>query len=238
MNLDILAFGIHPDDVELSCSGTLLKHKALGYSVGVCDLTRGEMGTRGDGETRKIEAENAAKILTLDVRLNLEMEDIWAKDDKENCLKIVEVIRKYKPKILLCNAVDDRHPDHSKGSDMVKKAAFISGLRKVETEIDGIAQEAYRPHVVYHYIQQYYIKPDLVVDISDYIDTKFKSIMAYSTQFFNPKIDEPPTPISDQKFLDFIKAKDIHMGMNIGVRYGEGFTIDRIIGVDDLTKIL
>lgn len=236
--LDIMAFGIHPDDVELGCAGTLLKHKALGYTIGVCDLTRGEMGTRGSSESRNKEAEKAAKILKLDVRINLEMEDVWAVDNKENCLKIVRIIRKFKPKIILCNAIDDRHPDHIKGSEMVRKAAFISGLRKVETEHEGQPQFAYRPYAVYHYIQQYYIKPDIVVDITNYIDQKFESILAYTTQFYSGKSEEPPTPISDKKFLDFVRAKDIHMGMNIGVRYGEGFTIERIIGVDDLMTIL
>jgi N-acetylglucosamine malate deacetylase 1 len=238
MKLNILAFGIHPDDIELGCSGTLVKHKSKGYKIGVCDLTRGEMGTRGDVETRKIEAEKAKQLLNLDIRVNLEMKDVWALDNEENWLKIIHIIRKYKPDIVLANAPDDRHPDHKKGADMVKKAVFLSGLTKIETFENGISQEAFRPNKLYHYIQFKNLEPDFVVDITDYYDIKHQSIMAYSTQFYDPKSNEPKTLISEERFLEYVKAKDSVWGNSIGVRYGEGFIANRYIGVDDLTQIL
>jgi N-acetylglucosamine malate deacetylase 1 len=238
MKLDILAFGIHPDDVELSCSGTLVKHKSLGYKTGICDLTQGEMGSRGSAEIRIQEAQKAAEILQLDMRVNLQMEDVWALDNQENCLKIIQIIRKYKPSIVLGNAIDDRHPDHKKGAKMVKKACFLAGLSKIETNYEGMIQEAYRPAHFYHYIQYKYLQADFVVDISDYFETKFQSILAYSTQFYNKDSDRPTTLISEEKFLEYIRAKDSVWGNNIGVRYAEGFMVDRIIGVNDLTKLI
>lgn len=238
IKLDILAFGIHPDDVELSCSGTLAKHKALGYKIGICDLTRGEMGSRGSIEIRNQESKLASDILQLDIRVNLDMEDVWAFDNQENCLKIIQIIRKFKPKIIFANATDDRHPDHKKGAEMVKKACFLSGLSKIETKYEGELQTAFRPTNFYHYIQYNFLKADFVVDISDYLEIKFKSIMAYSSQFYNKDIGQPTTLISEEKFLEYVRAKDSVWGNNIGVRYGEGFIVDRILGVDDLTKIL
>jgi len=240
MRLDILAFGIHPDDVELSVGGTIAKQKSLGYKVGICDLTRGEMGSRGSGELRLIEADNAAKILNVDIRENLGMEDVWAIDSKENCLKIIQIIRKYQPKIVICNARNDRHPDHAKGYEMVKKASFLAGLIKIETELDGKPQAHYRPNSVYNYIQFTFQTPDFVVDISDYIDIKMKSISAYSSQFFNPehKGEEVETFISDKSFLDVVKGKDFLMGKVIGVKYAEGFQVDRYVGVNDIMTLV
>lgn len=237
MKLDILAFGIHPDDVELSCSGTLLKHKALGNKIGVCDLTQGEMGSRGSAEIRIQEASLAAEILGLDMRENLGMEDVWALDNQENCLKIIQIIRKYQPQIVFANAIDDRHPDHKKGAEMVKKACFLAGLSKIETEYKGEIQVPFRPQSIYHYIQYKFLSADFIVDTTEFFETKMKSILAYSTQFYTKDSDQPTTLISEEKFLEYIRAKDSVWGNNIGVRYGEGFMIDRIIGIDDLTKL-
>jgi N-acetylglucosamine malate deacetylase 1 len=238
MELDILAFGIHPDDVELSAGGTILKHKALGYKVGVCDLTRGEMGSRGSGELRLVEASNAAKILGLDARENLGLPDVWALDNQENCLKIIQIIRKYRPRIILCNAKQDRHPDHAKGAEMVQKAAFLSGLIKIKTDMEGKPQEHFRPSVVYNYIQFQFQKPDFVVDVSDYEDKKFEAIRAYSSQFYDPKSSEEETFISDKSFLDVIRSYDLILGKSIGVRYAEGFHIQRNLGINDLTHLI
>lgn len=238
MKLDILAFGIHPDDVELSCSGTLAKHKSLGYKVGICDLTCGEMGTRGNAALRLIEAEASRKILQVDIRENLRMEDVWALDNQENCIKIIEIIRKYRPNIVLCNSDDNRHPDHLKGSEMVKKACFLSGLSKIETTLNNEKQAFYRPKVVYHYVQAMMNKPDFVVDITGFMDIKISSILAYSSQFYNPNSNEPETFISDKSFIDMVKSKDLIFGKTIGVEYAEGFLIDRYLGVNDLTQLI
>lgn len=238
MNLDILAFGIHPDDVEISAGGTILSHKSLGYRIGICDLTQGEMGTRGSGNLRVQEAAQASKILGIDVRENLGMPDVWALDNQENCLKIIEIIRKYKPRIVLCNAKQDRHPDHAKGAEMVLKAVFLSGLSRIVTQHEGIPQQYFRPEVVYHYIQFQFQKPDFVVNISEFIDKKFEAIMAYSSQFYDPNSTEPNTFISDKSFLEVIKANDAVLGKSIGVSYAEGFHIQRNLGVNDITKLI
>lgn len=238
MELDILAFGIHPDDVELSAGGTILKHKALGYKVGICDLTRGEMGSRGSGELRLVEAANAAKILGVDIRENLGMPDVWAIDNQENYLKIIQIIRKYRPRIVLCNAIQDRHPDHKKGAEMVQKAAFLSGLIKINTEFEGKPQEHFRPSVVYNYIQFQFQKPDFVVDVSEYEEKKFEAIHAYSSQFYDPKSQEVDTYISDKSFLDVIRYQAAILGKGIGVQSGEGFQVQRHLGVNDLTQLI
>lgn len=238
MVLDILAFGIHPDDVEISAGGTILKHKALGYKVGICDLTKGEMGSRGSGELRLVEASNASKILDLDIRENLGLPDVWALDNQETSLKIIQVIRKYRPRIILCNSKQDRHPDHAKGAEMVQKAAFLSGLVKINTEFEGKSQEHFRPSVVYNYIQFQFQKPDFVVDISDYEDKKFEAIRAYSSQFYDPNSNEVETFISDKSFLDVIRYNDTILGRSIGVQYAEGFHIQRNLGINDLTTLI
>lgn len=238
MNLDILAFGIHPDDVEISAGGTLLKHKTLGYKIGICDLTRGEMGSRGSGDLRLKEADKASKILELDARENLDMGDVWALDNQENCLKIIQIIRKYRPRIVLCNAKQDRHPDHAKGAEMVQKAAFLSGLAKIETVLHDEPQDYFRPSVVYNYIQFQFQKPDFVVDISGFEDRKFDAIKAYSSQFYQKDSEEIETFISDKSFLDIIRYNDAILGKSIGVQYAEGFHVQRYLGVNDFMQLI
>jgi bacillithiol biosynthesis deacetylase BshB1 len=229
--IDILAFGAHPDDVELSASGTLLKHISQGKKVVIVDLTQGELGSRGTIETRYDEANAAAKILGLENRVNLKMADGFFTHSEENLMKIVEQIRRFKPEIVLANAIEDRHPDHAKGSKLVSDACFLAGLVKVKTKFNGLEQEAYRPRFVYHYIQDRYLKPDFAVDVSDFIDKKFESIKAYKTQFYDPNSTEPQTPISGEDFFEFIRGRMSEFGRSIGVRYAEGFTVERLIGV-------
>jgi bacillithiol biosynthesis deacetylase BshB1 len=238
MTLDILAFGIHPDDVELSMGGTIAKHKALGYKIGICDLTKGEMGSRGSGELRLEEARRAGEILNIDLRENLGMEDVWAIDNQENCLKIVQILRKYRPKVVFCNAKSDRHPDHAKGAEMVTKACFISGLIKIETLLDGKIQDCFRPEVVYNYIQFQIQKPDFIIDISGFEDKKFEAINAYGSQFFSKDSKEVETFISQKGFLDVIRSNDLVLGKSIQVDYAEGFQINRYLGVNDLMSLI
>ncbi|MEZ5008572.1 MAG: bacillithiol biosynthesis deacetylase BshB1 [Chitinophagales bacterium] len=229
MKLDILAFAAHPDDVELAASGTVLKHIKLGYKVGIVDLTRGELGSRGSAEIRDQESAAAAKYMKLSARENLALSDGFFENNKESQLAIVEKIRKYQPEIVLCNAFTDRHPDHGKGSDLVAKACFLSGLVKIDTN-----QPAWRPKAVYHYIQDRYIEPDFVVDISDFMDQKLEAIQCYKSQFYNPNDDSPETPISSLAFLEFIKARAREMGRQSNFEFAEGFTVERFIGVNDL----
>lgn len=232
--LDVLVIAAHPDDAELACSGTIAAHVAKGYKVGIVDLTMGEMGTRGTPELRLKEAAKAAEVLGLSARENLGFKDIYFQDDEVHQLKIVEMIRKYQPEIVLANAITDRHPDHGKGASVASKACFMSGLRKIETMLDGQAQEPWRPKFVYHYIQNNFIKPDFVVDISPYWETKLASIQAFASQFYNPNSEEPESFISSQSFLPFIEARAIEFGHSIFSKYGEGFTVERMLGVDDL----
>lgn len=236
MKLDILAFGAHPDDVELACSGTLLKMKAQGKKIGVVDLTRGELGSRGSAELRDQEAAAASKIMGLDVRENLRFRDGFFRNDEEHQLAIVRMIRKYQPEVVLCNANFDRHPDHGRGSSVVRDAAFLSGLRKVETELEGESQKEWRPKKVFQYIQDHPLPPDFVVDVSDYIEGKIASIQAYGSQFFNPnrKEGEPETYISGKGFFEQIKARAREMGHLVGVDHGEGFIAERPLRVEDL----
>ena len=211
MKLDILAFGAHPDDVELGAGATIAKEISLGKKVGIIDLTQGELGTRGSRELRKVEASNAAKILGVSVRENLKFADGFFVNDKEHQLEIIKMIRKYQPEIVLCNAIEDRHIDHGKGSKLVSDACFLSGLEKIKTEEGGNSQEKWRPKLVYHYIQWKNIEPDFVVDVSDFIDKKIDSVMAYSSQFYDPNSKEPQTPITSKNFTDSIsyRAKDL-----------------------------
>jgi len=236
--VNILAFGAHPDDVELACSGTLLKHMALGYSVAVVDLTKGELGTRGNVDTRSAETAEANKILGITHRENIALPDGFFVNNKETLLKIITVIRKYQPKIILCNAVHDRHIDHGRASALVSDAAFLSGLVKIETTHLHQPQMPWRPTAVYQYIQDRYIKPDFIVDISEFFNKKMECIMAYKSQFYNPDVNEPETPISSKDFINFLSARAIDFGRTIGVKYGEGFTASRTIGVPDLTALL
>lgn len=232
--LDILVIAAHPDDAELGCSGTILSQVEKGNKVGIVDLTKGEMGTRGTPEIRMKEAEEAGKILKLSARENLGFRDIYFLNDEEHQLKLIEIIRKYQPEIVLANAVIDRHPDHGKGSDLATKACFMSGLRKIETSFEGLNQEPWRPKHVYHYIQNNYIKPDFIVDITPYWETKIESIKAFKSQFFDPSNQEPASFISDPEFLPFIESRAREFGHRIMTTYGEGFTVERYIGVKDL----
>ncbi|MCF8461961.1 MAG: bacillithiol biosynthesis deacetylase BshB1 [Flavobacteriales bacterium] len=233
MKLDILAFGAHPDDVEISCSGTILKHIDLGYKCGIIDLTQGELGTRGSGELRLQEAERAKAILGIEARENLGFADGFFLNDREHQLPIIKMIRKYQPEIVLANSVHDRHPDHGKAAKLVADACFLAGLIKIET-----GQEAWRPRVVYHYIQDVYIHPDLTVDITPYFDKKMESIKAYTSQFYTPDSDLPETPISGKDFLDFLIGRAKLVGRPIGAKYAEGFTTARNVGVKNLFDLI
>lgn len=238
MKLDILAFGAHPDDVELGCGGTIAKELHLGKKIGIVDLTRGELGTRGSAEIRDKESAKAAEILGVSVRENLKMRDGFFINDEEHQLKVIEMIRKYKPEIVLCNAIDDRHIDHGKGSKLVSDACFLSGLRRIETYHDGQVQEVWRPKVVYHYIQWKNIEPDFVVDITGFQNKKVEAIMAYDSQFFNPDTNEPVTPIATKNFLDSINYRAQDLGRLIGTDFGEGFTVERYLAVNSLTDLI
>ena len=238
MKLDILAFGAHPDDVELSCSGTLIKHIKQGYSAGIIDLTQGELGSRGTIETRYAEAAEASKFLGISERVNLKMADGFFEINQTNKLKIVEQLRRFRPDIVFCNATSDRHPDHGRGSQLVSEACFLSGLVKIETEFEGVKQEKWRPKAVYHYIQDRYIKPDFIVDISEEFATKMDSVLAYKTQFFDPNNKSENTPISSPEFLEYLKGRAAQFGRTINTRYGEGFNVERTIGVEDVTTLM
>lgn len=234
LKLDILVLAAHPDDAELGCSGTIASQVAKGHQVGIVDLTHGEMGTRGTPELRLQEAAQAAKLLGLAVRENMGFKDVFFQDDTEHQLKLIQVIRKYQPEIVLANAVSDRHPDHGKGSSLATNACFMSGLSKIETWNEGVKQAPWRPKFVYHYIQNNYIQPDFIVDISAYWDQKVASIAAFGSQFYNPESKEPASFISSPEFLPFIESRAREFGHRIQVKYGEGFTVERFIGVSDL----
>jgi bacillithiol biosynthesis deacetylase BshB1 len=226
-----LPFGVHPDDVELGCSGTLVTAVAQGKKVAVVDLTRGELGTRGTPETRDAEAANAAKIMGIHARENLEMADGFFQNDENNIRKVITVIRKYQPEIVLCNAPEDRHPDHGRSAALVADAAFLSGLRKIKTEYEGSLQEHWRPSYVFHYIQDRYLKPDFLFDISGSFEQKINAILCYTTQFNTTDTSEPETYISNPDFLDVIKARALMFGKRIGVKYAEGYLTTKMIGV-------
>ncbi|MDI9256630.1 bacillithiol biosynthesis deacetylase BshB1 [Flavobacterium sedimenticola] len=238
MKLDLLAFGAHPDDVELGCSGTIAKEVAFGKKVGIIDLTRGELGTRGSVAIRNQESAKAAEILGIAIRENLDMRDGFFVNDEAHQMVIIKRIRHYRPDIVICNAIDDRHIDHGKGSKLVSDACFLSGLRKIETTHEGMIQEAWRPKVVYHYIQWKNITPDFVVDISDYIDKKTDSILAYASQFYSEGSNEPVTPIATKNFLESIHYRSQDFGRLIGVEYGEGFTAERYVAVNRLSDLI
>lgn len=237
MKSDILAFAAHPDDVELACSGSLIKHIAHGKKVGIVDLTQGQLGSRGTPAIRLKEAEDAAKIMGLAFRENLGMEDGWFRNDKEHIIKVIPMLRKYRPDIVLANAVEDRHPDHGRAASLISEACFFSGLVRIETELDGKSQEAWKPRLLLHYIQDRGVCPDLVVDITSSMDSKMEAILAYRSQFYNPESNEVDTPISSKEFLDYLMGRAREMGRYIGVEFGEGFTMDRPVGVDDLTSL-
>ncbi len=233
--IHLLAFAAHPDDVELSAAGTLLKHKALGYTTGIIDLTRGEMGTRGNAETRQHESEVASSILEIDVRENLGMADGFFEETQENLLKIIHIIRKYKPEIVLANALSDRHPDHGRGAHLVARACFLSGLAKIETSHNGESQQVWRPKHIFHYIQDHFMKPNFVIDVTKWHEKKLKAIAAYKTQFYNPDSNEPVTPISSKEFWDLLTSKALLMGRYINCTYGEGFIAASPFEIQELT---
>ncbi len=238
MKLDILAIGAHPDDVELGCAGTIAKEIDHGKKVGILDLTRGELGTRGTPEIRDQESKRASKILGVSIRKNLKFSDGFFINDQEHQLEIIKVLRTYQPEIVLCNAITDRHIDHGKGSKLVSEACFLSGLKKIETTVEGTKQVAWRPKMVYHYIQWMPIEPDFLVDISEYMDIKMDSVMAYDSQFYNENSKEPATPISSKNFLDSIQYRAADLGRLIGVKYAEGFTVERYPGVKSIFDLI
>ena len=238
MKLDILAIGVHPDDVELSCAGTLLRQIDLGYKVGLLDLTLGELGTRGSAEIRTQEAMVSAQIMGVLVREQLDIEDGFFTHTQANLIKIISIIRKYQPEIVFANALEDRHPDHGRAAKLIADACFLSGLIKIETYDKDEIQAAWRPKNVYHYIQDRALKPDFAVDISNYMEKKFACIMAFKSQFFDPLSIEPVSPISSQSFLDSIKGKDSVYGRYIGCNYAEGFNVSRVIGVKDIFDLM
>lgn len=235
--LDILVFAAHPDDVELACSGTVLKHISKGYKVGIADLTRGELGTRGTAEIRAEESKKATEILGIHIRENLGFRDGFFEIDEAHLLKVVEIIRKYQPEIILANAKSDRHPDHPRGGDLVSRANFLSGLIKVVTSHDNKPQAAWRANAVYRYVQDNFIQPDFVVDITGFETKKMEAIKAFKSQFYDPNSTEPQTPISREDFLDFVMGRAKQFGRPIGVAYGEGFTVERYIGLDNLFSL-
>ncbi|WP_081212117.1 bacillithiol biosynthesis deacetylase BshB1 [Salegentibacter sediminis] len=238
MKLDILAVGSHPDDVELSCSGTIAKEVDLGKKVGILDLTRGELGTRGTAETRDEEAKAAAEILGVVMRHNLEFSDGFFQNNTSHQLEIIKILRQYRPEIVLCNAINDRHIDHGKGAKLVSDACFLSGLRKIETINNGESQPAWRPKHVYHYIQWKNLEPDFVVDITGYMDKKLDSVLAYKTQFYDQNSDEPQTPISSSNFLDSITYRARDLGRLINTEHAEGFTAERYPAVDSIFDLI
>jgi bacillithiol biosynthesis deacetylase BshB1 len=237
MKLDILAFGAHPDDVEISSGATLLKYAKEGKSIGIIDLTEGELGTRGSTEKRYEEAKKASDFLGLKIRENLNMGDGFIAHSEENKLKIIECIRKYQPELILANSVHDRHPDHAKGAKIVAEASYLSGLRKIETEVGGIPQEAHRPRMLLHYVQDYYLTPDIILDVSDTGKEKLELVKCFGSQFYNPNSKEPKTPISGEGFFDYLEGRMLNLGRELGVRYGEAYTIDRTLGVKDLFSL-
>jgi N-acetylglucosamine malate deacetylase 1 len=239
MKLDILVLAAHPDDAELGCAGTIARHIASGFKVGIVDFTRGELGTRGTVESRRQEATESSHILGVDVRENLEFRDGFFKNDEAHQLALLRVIRKYQPEIVLANAIYDRHVDHGRGAQLGYDACFLSGLAKIETVDDnGIKQAPWRPRAVYHYIQSLFAAPDIIVDISEYWDIKLKAIQAFRTQFFNPNSNEPETYISKPGFLKMIEARAVEFGHAIGTQYGEGFTVKRYPGVKSLFDLM
>lgn len=232
--VDILAIGVHPDDIELGCSGTLAKHLDQGYKVGLCDLTRGELGSRGSAELRMEEAEKARKIMGAQWRVNLGMRDGFFEYSETNILKIIQVVRAAKPRIVLANALDDRHPDHGRAAKLIADACFYSGLLRITTKLDEEEQDHWRPEAVFHYIQDKEVKPDFVVDISDYFEKKIACIKAFASQFYQDKDGGPQTPISSQQFRAFVEAKSRVAGRDVLVDYAEGFHQSRLHAVEDL----
>lgn len=238
MKLHILAIGVHPDDVELGCGGILLHHALKGQPVGILDLTQGELGTRGTIETRYREAKDAGEVLKISVRENLKMRDGFFKNDEQHQLQLIEVLRRFQPEIVICNSLEDRHPDHGRAGKLISDACFLSGLRKIETRFEGVAQEAWRPKSVFHYIQDVFREPDIIVDVTHTFEQKMNSVLQYKTQFLANGSSDPMTYISQSGFLEKVKARAIAMGQRIGVQYGEGLNNNKRLGVADLDQLL
>jgi bacillithiol biosynthesis deacetylase BshB1 len=233
VTLDILAFSAHPDDIELSCSGTIIKHIEQGYKVGIVDLTEGELGTRGNKEIRKEEADKAAKLMNISARENLKMPDGFFDLSEANKISVIKMIRKYKPRIVLANAISDRHPDHGRAAQLVSEACFLSGLIRIDTE-----QAPHRPEAVYHYIQDRFTKPDFIVDITGFFDKKMETVKAFRSQFYNPDSKEILTPISGPEFFTYLEGRAIEFGRLIGKLHGEGYTTERPLGVSSLKSLI
>ena len=238
MKIDVLAFGAHPDDVELGCGGTIAKLISEGKKVAIVDLTKGELGTRGTDQTRTLEAAEASDILGITARENLGMKDGFLTNSEEYQLRIVKMVRKYQPEIVFCNAIDDRHPDHAKAAKLVSDACFLSGLIKIETELEGKLQTAWRPKQVFHYIQWKNIEPDFVMDITGFLDKKIEACLAYKTQFYDPNSSEPMTPIATKDFLESLTYRAQDLGRLSGVEYAEGFTSEKLIAIKNFEGII
>lgn len=238
MKTDILAFGAHPDDVELGCGGTIAKLISEGKNCVIIDLTKGELGTRGTDQTRKEEATEAAKILGVAARENLGLKDGFLVNSEEYQLEIVKMVRKYRPEIVLANAIDDRHPDHAKAAKLVSDACFLSGLRKIETVLNGEIQEVWRPKQIFHYIQWKHIQPEFVIDISEHLDKKLEACMAFKTQFYDPTSKEPETPITSKDFYESLTYRAQDLGRLSGVAYAEGFTSEKLIAMKNFDGIV
>lgn len=238
MNIDVLVFAAHPDDAELACSGTLLKLKAEGKRTGIIDLTAGELGTRGTAEIRRQEARDAAALLELDVRECLHLPDGFIQEDEGSIRKVISAIRAYRPSIVLANALDDRHPDHGRAGALVRRAAFLAGLTKIETSREGTVQEAWRPKALFHYIQFRYIKPDFVIDITPYFEKKMEVVRSFKSQFHNPESEEPETLIASRKFLHYVEARAKEHGSAIEREFGEGFIAERTPEIKDLFHLI
>lgn len=238
MKLDILVLAVHPDDAELGCSGTIAKYVKEGKKVGLVDFTRGELGTRGTAEIRDTEAADSAKILGLYARENLRFRDGFFQNDETHQLEVVKMIRKYQPEIVLTNALHDRHPDHGRAGDLANDACFLAGLSRISTRLDDEEQQHWRPRLILQYIQDRYIKPDVIIDITPHIETKLASIKAFKTQFFNPDVDGPDTYISSPDFFESVIGRSREFGKSIGTTYAEGFTSRKLLGVNSLFDLL
>ncbi|TDO24946.1 bacillithiol biosynthesis deacetylase BshB1 [Pedobacter duraquae] len=237
MKLDILVLAVHPDDAELGCSGTIAKYIAEGKKVGIVDFTRGELGTRGTAETRDEEAADSAKILGLHARENLRFKDAFFQNDESHRMEVIRMIRKYQPEIVLSNALQDRHPDHGRAGDLANDSCFLAGLAKISTEEGGEEQAAWRPRLVLQYIQDHYIRPDIIVDITPYIEIKIKAIQAFKTQFYNPDHHEAETYISSPEFFESVLGRAREFGKSIGATFGEGFTSRKLLGIEDIFQL-
>ena len=236
--VDILAVGVHPDDIELGCGGLIIASVKQNKRVAVLDLTKGELGTRGTAETRRQEAADAAAVMGISFRENIGLEDGFFENDRASVIKVITQIRKFRPTIVICNAPKDRHPDHARSSELVVKACFLAGLRRIETQLDGEVQTHWRPANIYHYIQDQYIEPDFLFDISDVIEEKLEAVSAYKTQFNSPSVSEPQTYISTPDFFDRIKARALSFGKVIGVQYAEGFISEKKIGIANIDALI